>query len=82
MANLRITVSAPVRYAKWPAGATRTVGTLLAPGEELLIPEREERFYRFVAVGDVAKVELTKTRIVPNEGTIAPELGAAPEVAA
>lgn len=63
MANLRITVSAPVRYAKWPAGATRKVGPVLRPGEELLIPEREERYYRFVAVGDVAKVELTKERV-------------------
>lgn len=60
---LRITTNAPIRYAKWPAQPTRKVGARLLPGEVLVIPARDERYWRFVAEGDSAQVELTKTQV-------------------
>lgn len=52
MKKVRITVQTPVRWAKWPAAPTRLVGRLLKPGEELILPEADVKWHRFVSVGD------------------------------
>jgi hypothetical protein len=65
--KVRITTNAPVRYAKWPAQPSRLVGTLLKPGDSLIIEEKDQKWFRFVTAdaGNVTDVHIS-TDICPD----------------